>query len=113
MSHYADYVKERQGKLVYECDDGFAVYWYLQHPTHGECVYIEDIYVVPEKRKSGVGAWMADQIAEEAGGRGVTVMLGSVNPQTSGATTSLKVLLGYGMSLEGIQGELIMFSKDI
>lgn len=114
MSHYAEYVKERLGKLIFECDEGFAVYWYLQHPEHGFTVYIEDIYVVPEARKKNVASWMADQIVEEAQGRGASTMLGSVNPKANGATTSLKVLLAYGMTLDGPDATgLIFFSKHI
>lgn len=113
MSHHADYIRERLGKLVHERSEGFAVYWYLTHPRWGECVYLEDIYVAPEYRKSGVGAQMADEIAEEARGRGVFTMLGSVNPNANFATTSLKVLLAYGMTLDGIEDGLVMFSKDI
>lgn len=114
MSHYADYVAERLGKLVYETPDGFALYWFPQHAQHGEVVYIEDIFVAAGKRRSGVASDMADYIAEAARARGVKVMIGSVNPQAKGATASLKVLLGYGMALERVgQDGLIYFTKSL
>ena len=113
MSHYADYIKERLGKLCFECEDGFAVYFYTTLQGSGECVYIEEIYVAPHARRKGVAAWMANQIAEEAQGRGVRTMVGSVNPQARGATASLTVLLGYGMTLHSVDNGLIYFSKSL
>lgn len=114
MSHYKDYVAERLGKLVYERDEGFALYWFLTIEGRGEVVYIEDIYVQPEHRKTSVASQMADYIADEARARDVTTMLGSVNPQAKGATTSLKVLLAYGMLLDHVGSDgLIYFVKSL
>jgi GNAT superfamily N-acetyltransferase len=113
MSHYGDYISERLGKLIYECPEGFAVYWYRQGPL-GEVVYIEDIYVTPKFRKTGAASKMADYIADEARAKGVNWLLGSVNPEANGATTSLKVLLAYGMTLDRVGGDgLIYFVKDL
>lgn len=114
MSHYADYISERLGKLCYECEKGFATYFYTGHPQYGDVVYIEDIFVTAAHRRAGVASEMADYVAEEARGKGVKVMLGSVNPQARGATASLKALLAYGMSLDRVGADgLIYFVKDL
>jgi predicted GNAT family acetyltransferase len=114
LSLYAAYIKERLGKSVYGTKDGFVIYWFLDHPRHGKCVYIEDIYVAPEVRKHGVAANMADQVCEF--GRSeydATTLLGSVSPDARGATASLQVLLSYGMTLDGIDNGLIFFFKAL
>lgn len=114
MSHYASYVSERLGKLVYEFPEGFIVYWYPEHKEHGETLYIEDIFVDAKHRRTGIATQRADEICEAAKGRGVKVMYGSVNPLAKGATNSLKCLLYYGMDLSHIGDDgLIYFIKSL
>lgn len=110
MSHYADYVKERENFQTLETRQGFATYI-----IEGSCCYIRDIYVVPEARKSRVGSLLADCIAEIAKKEGCTMLVGSVCPATNNATNSLKALLAYGFQLASVdyQKNLIMFSKGI
>ena len=109
MSLFADYIQERLNKGIIESEDGFATYIIAN-----EEVYIEDIYIVPAKRNTGLAAKMADEIAEIAKAKGCTVLVGSVAPQANGATDSLKVLLGYGMTLHSVQANgLIYFVKGI
>ena len=61
MSHFANYIKERQNKEIIEDESGFATYYFIMP----DC-YIEDIYVIPEKRKAGIAAKYADKIAKIA-----------------------------------------------
>ena len=108
MSLYADYVFERQGKATVEFEHGFATYG-----INGKEVYIEDIYVHPEHRKTGLAAKLADEIARLAKINGCVTMVGTVDPKARGGTTSLRVLLGYGMTLHSVQNGLIYFVKEI
>ncbi len=112
MSHYADYLVERLGKLVLEVEDGFAVYYYLDWQDV-PAVYIEELYVAPNARGHHVARDMANTIADKARDKDVSLMLGSVNPAARGATASVKVLLAYGMQLDSLDGGLIMFSKSL
>lgn len=109
MSLYADYLKERTNDLILEDEGGFATYRYVDAKT----VYLIDIFVVPEDRKSGQGRHMADLIALEAKNKGCTEMLGTVIPSNKGSTTSLDVLRAYGMTLKSSAENLIIFRKDI
>lgn len=109
MSMYGDYVRERLGDDIVENATGFATYRYL----NGYQVYIVDIYVHPDYRKTGAASALADSIVDLAKIRGCTELLGTVVPTASGSTDSLKVLLGYGMTLQGITDGLIVFRKDI
>jgi len=108
LSHFGSYIYERQNKSIIEDEDGFATYYFVE----GLC-YIEDIYVVPAKRKSGIAAKYADQIAAEAKLKGAKALIGTVKPSTQGSTESLKVLLAYGFRLETCVQDFIFFRKNL
>jgi hypothetical protein len=111
MSLYADYLKEREGKEIFECEDGFVTYSIYKGDV--SFVYIEDIYVVPHKRKMGLAGEWADQICEKALKEyGCAYLLGSVDVTARGATDSVKVLLSYGMKVQSTNGNMIYFKKD-
>lgn len=110
MSMYADYLKERTKDLIVETSSGFATYRYLDDD---KTVYIVDIFVIPEDRKSKAATIMADSIAKEAKERGCKKLIGSVVPSMNNSTASMKVLLGYGMSLDSATNDFIVFRKDI
>ncbi len=109
-SLYAQYIKEREGKHIFEQEFGYATYSF-----HDEICYIEDIYVAPEKRKSTYASKLADGITIAAKEKGCTVLMGSVCVGTEGDDTSIKVLHGYGMKLSHIDGNdnMIYFKKEI
>jgi ribosomal protein S18 acetylase RimI-like enzyme len=109
MSLYADYLKERTHDQIIETDKGFATYRFIDPST----VYIVDIYVSPDFRHSREASHMADAICEIAKSKGCTKVIGSVVPSTRGSTTSLKVLLGYGMTLQSSTNDFIVFERSI
>lgn len=108
LSLYSQYISEKTNKKILETDTGFATYSITE-----STVYLEDIYIVPAYRKTGLAAKMADQIAEIAKAKGCSKMFGSVIPTTSGSTESLKVLLAYGMKLDSATNNFIVFVKEL
>lgn len=110
MSLWADYLREKTNDLVLETDKGFAVYRYLDE---GKTVYIVDIYVSPDFRGYKCASNIADIIVEKAKEKGCTKLLGSVVPSSKNSTTSLKVLLGYEMTLDSSTQDFILFKKEI
>jgi len=110
MSMYAEYLREKTNDHILETSRGFATYRYLDE---GKTVYLVDIYVVPQFRKTKEASNMADQIVDEAKKKGCTKLLGSVVPSTKNSTVSLKVLLGYGMSLDSCTNDFILFKKEL
>jgi ribosomal protein S18 acetylase RimI-like enzyme len=109
-SLFAKYIKEREGKTVIETDDVLAIYKFdLDHNS----VYIEDIYVVPEKRKSGLGQKVADFICNLGRKQGLKYLVGSVVPSANGSDYSLKLLLRYGMRLKSSHENIIFLIKDL
>ncbi len=106
---YAKYLEERTSDQIIERSEGFATYRYLNENQ----VYIIDIYVLPEFRELGIASILADNIAEEALKKGCKEMLGTVVPSTNNATTSIMILIAYGMSVLSSSNDLIIFKKDI
>lgn len=109
-SLYAKYILERTNDSIIETDYGFATYRYLDG---GMTVYIVDIFVLEDHRKDGWASFMADEIVKEAKEKGAITLIGSVVPSVKNSTTSLRVLLGYGMTLGSATNDLIVFRKDI
>ena len=108
-SMYGKYLKEKTNDAIIESEFGFATYRYIDPAT----VYIVDIFVLPDFRKTKVASAMADFIVEEAKNKGCNKLIGSVVPSNKGSTTSLKVLLGYGMNLKSSTNDFVIFEKDI
>lgn len=88
---------------------GFATYHLL---GEGKC-YLEEIYVVPEKRKTGEGRKIADTVCEIAKESGRNILIGSVNQQAKTKDDSMKAFLAYGMKLEQNEGDMVYLKKEI
>lgn len=109
-SLFAKYLSERTGDKIIETLEGFATYRYV---NNGKTVYIVDIFVLPEFRKKKVASSLADMIVSEAKLLGAVDIIGTVVPSTKNSTISLKVLLGYGMTLNSASNDLVVFRKEI
>jgi ribosomal protein S18 acetylase RimI-like enzyme len=108
-SMYADYLMEHRGDGLVSSEHGFATYRFVDAST----VYIVDIYVKPEFRECNAARAIADSIVGIAKQRGCVELLGTVVPSAANSTTSLKVLIGYGMKLKSSANDLIIFTKEI
>jgi GNAT superfamily N-acetyltransferase len=109
QSLYAKYLSERSNDLIIESHDSFASYRYVDDKN----VYIVDIFVDPESRRAGEASRLADAICKEAKDRGCIYLLGSVVPSAKNSTKSMRVLLGYGMSLHSASNDFVIFRKDL
>lgn len=103
-----EYVKEREGKEVVECEDGFALY-----EITGNVIYLADIYVVPEKRRSRVCYELADKVVEIGKENNCTILLGSIDPNLETKEQSEKVLINYGYKYLGHEKMLDWYKKEI
>jgi GNAT superfamily N-acetyltransferase len=109
MSLYADYLKEREDKDIIESDKGFATFKTFDN---GEC-YLQDIYVIPSERKSGLATEMTNKIVAIAKERGCSLLVGSVCVDDKNATRNMKVFLAYGMEIYRNVGTMVFLKKDI
>lgn len=63
--------------IVAETNDlivGFALFYTNYSTWKGKCLYLEDFYVLPEYRKSGIGSELFDEVVKIAKERGVKRM---------------------------------------
>ena len=63
--------------FVAEADNiviGFALYFTSYSTWKGPCVYLEDLYVIPEHRSKGAGSKLFDRVVQVAKQRGVARM---------------------------------------
>jgi GNAT superfamily N-acetyltransferase len=106
---YAQYVKERTDDHILETDQGFATYRFLNERQ----VYIVDLYIKPDFRKTGIASAFSDTIVDIARAKGCVELLGTVVPSAKNSADSMKVLLAHGMIPFSIEGNMILFKKDI
>lgn len=107
-SHYAQYIQERAGKSIIENENGFATYVELE-----DGIYIEDIYVVPEKRNAKVASEFGQKIELIAKELGYKKLFGSVATNVNGTTESIKKLINYGFEFYNCNSDMIYFIKEI
>jgi hypothetical protein len=109
MSHYADYIKEREGYDMIEGEHGFASFLFV---TPDIC-YIRDIYIIPQSRKTKEALALAEEISKIAKERGAKLLRGSVCVGTQGDTNSMRVLLSYGFKLKHVDQNMIYLDKEL
>lgn len=107
-SLFARYKKERENAIVVEDEFGFASAKVVE-----DGLYIDEIYVIPEKRKEGIASKYADRLEEVAVELDYKKLYGSVCIDANKATDSLKVLLAYGFSLHHLSDNMIYLYKEI
>lgn len=113
MSLYAKYLKELKNYEMYQDENGFITYGEMLDGKY-KYMYIEDIYVVPEKRKSSIASGYADLVLKKAKDAGCSRLLGSVVPSLQpDSHYRMLVLLGYGFKLHSAQNDLVYFYKEI
>lgn len=110
LSHFGSYIYEREGKSIHETEKGFVTYMFW--PDLGS-VYMEDIYVAPEFRRTKATFELVAAVEAQAKLKGYKTLVGSIKPTANGATTSLKGMLAHGFEVDSCDGTLIWFKKQI
>lgn len=105
--HYWAYIKEREGVDVLERPEGFVTIKLLSVG-----LYMQDIYVAPEFRGTGVGKQLVDEAESIARGSGCQKLIGSCSADASG-TESLKAMLKLGFRVLSASDELIYLFKEL
>lgn len=113
MNKYAAYLKELKHFEMYEDADGFVTYGFMRESDGSISCHIEDIYVVPEKRKAGVASQYADVVSAIAREAGASKLLGSIVPSLPGSNYRMQVLLAYGFKLRSSEADFIWFEKEL
>jgi hypothetical protein len=101
-SHWAKYKEERTNAIIVEDEYGFASACKLD-----DFFYIENIYVIPEKRSEAYFVNYINKLVDIAQELGYKKVLGSVCVTTKGATSSLHRMLSIGFELAWNSGNMI------
>lgn len=105
---FAEYIKEREGKYVYQTEHGFAVY----QIAGSEC-YIQDIFIKKDSRDQNHAKDIADAVTKIAKINDCKTLTGTVVPSLAGSTKSLGMLLHYGFKLHSCKEDFIILVKEI
>jgi GNAT superfamily N-acetyltransferase len=108
MELYRQYLQENYDyQLIYN-KDSFITYEFTD-----DYVYIIDIFVVKEKRKSGLGKALGEQVENIAKELGYNKVVGSVCKDTNDWQSSLEVLKRVGYAQYAEDDEMIWLVKYI
>lgn len=111
MSMYKEYVENQlDNRFVHETNEGFITY--NVKPEHKEC-QLEEIYVKPEFRRTGVAKKLRDYAANHGKELGCEYIRGSIIIGTRMAEESCRAMLKYGYKFWYTDGIVIYFKKDI
>lgn len=108
MSHYARYVSERLGWHVIENEAGFIAYS-ISPPNAA----IEELYIVPECRRSGLAQRLGEQVEEIARGQGCTTLWTQAVLNSAGADYTVMISQKYGFKLASAEGGRIIMRKEL
>lgn len=110
MSLWADYKLEREGKFSIENEKCLCIYSINEQQSY---CYLEDLYVTPEHRRTGVSNEIADFIFSLSKSKGLKKVITSLVPSANGSDISLKVILDYGFKLRSSHDNIIFFEKEV
>jgi hypothetical protein len=101
-------MKEKDNMECVECDDGFALYIIKDN-----IIYLSDIYVKPEKRRTRISYDLADKVVEIGKENNCTILLGSIDKELKTKERSKKVLTNYGYKYINEDESFYWYKKDI
>jgi len=109
MKLYAEYIKERENRELIYIPQGFATYTVLNN----ESIYLIDLYVAKEFRKSGFAWILFNQVCTEAKKLGIKNIITSACSDANNVTESIKVILSAGFQLTKISGNMMYFLLEL
>lgn len=108
-SNYALYIEEREGKSMLEDERGFATYFYPESTI----VYIQDVFVRKEHRRSGVARHYFDIINKEAKEKGCSFCITSIDPKAKNSYASERWTEKNGYEFTKNRDNLDWYCKEI
>lgn len=105
-SKYALYCKEKANRECLETDYGFITYSH----TSDLVVWIHDIFILKEFRKSGIGSKLVDDVVRITGCK---ELQSNVIVDTNGVEEAILAHLHYGFRVSNAQNGRIYFIKEV
>ena len=107
-SHWASYREEKVNAFIHEDENGF-----VSVRESGEWFYVEDVYIVKEKRDKGIMKTYEKIIIEEGKKRGFKKLGGTVHLSFNNTEESLLVFLKIGWKIVSVINDAIDIEKEI
>lgn len=111
-SHYGNYIGERIGDHIIECDEGFVTYKMMPYKESPAC-YIKEIFTTKEARGKGVADMLGKQVTDIAKEKGCKLLVGTVDTKSKGCDYALKGFLWWGFELDDMHSGVIWITKKI
>ena len=108
MSLYSEYIKESKGNTVVEDEMGF-----YEYSLKEECLYIENAYIIPERRGNNNGKKYMVQMAEIAQAFDLHQLMGVVNVKHLNANYLMGLYLKNGGNVILAQNDNIYFAISV
>lgn len=107
MSLWSSYLNECGLIEIIEEDHGFIMFY-----AEGECLFINDMYVIPEKRQSGYGTSLVERAIAWGRDQGCTYVTTTIHSRSKCASEALKGALAIGFRVAtSPRPELIMLVR--
>ena len=108
MSLYAEYLKEVYDKNVIESDDFLVIY-----STKDQVLYLEDLYIKPDKRDQGLGQQVLNSIMQIAKENFCKTLLTSVTMNCKYKDENLSKYLHVGFQISNFCESIVYLKKDL
>lgn len=105
---WADYKRESLGLTVLSTEYGFAAY--VLAP---ECLFIDEFYVVPERRKLGLGKYLLNDLCTVAHNAGLRYIRSTVSLASLTASSSLSAQLAVGFQAIKAENGSILLQLEV
>lgn len=112
---FQDYLKELRGEeIIWENDDSIPVGFltYVIDKTGNE-LYVRELFVVPEYRRTDVATRLALKAESEARIRGCKILAGTLIKGTRGMTESMGAMLSFGFKIHDWDQNKIVMTKEV
>lgn len=108
-SLWARYKEETSPTRFIEYDWGFISYTFVEE----ECIYLEDVYVVPERRFEKLGLRLVEEAEAVASAAGRSISLACINLNAKTAAESMKAHLAVGFVPFRAEDDKIWLKRSI
>jgi GNAT superfamily N-acetyltransferase len=106
---FASYVLEREAGHLLKHTHGFAIY-----KDYNEALgYLQDVYVLPDYRQTGVGQELLQQAIDIAKKSNKKALLTSTDTAANGATESALAILKTGFKILKTEDTMIWYILEI
>lgn len=107
-SLYKNYIMERENGIVWDMPEGFAI---IKRIPEG--FYLQDVYVLPQYRKTGIGRYFVEKLEELAKKSGESHIITSWSSLALGKEVSLEAITKVGFEPWKCEDNLVWFIKEI